>query len=58
MYKYFTIDCSISGYMKKDYAEIISYQEKEGYELVSVIPIFKNKSVPIQYDFIFKRIKK
>lgn len=57
-YKYVTIKSSLSGSLKEDYKDIISEYSERGYELVSVLPLYINKTVPSQYDFIFKKLAK
>lgn len=57
MYKYVSIKSTLTGKMQEDYKEVISEYYKKGYDLVSVIPLYINKTVPSQYDFIFKKQK-
>lgn len=56
-YKFVTVKCTSLGKMKEDYQEIISTYSERGYELVSVLPLYINKAIPSQYDFIFKKQK-
>lgn len=56
-YKFVTVRCTSLGKIKEDYQKIISTHSEKGYELVSALPLYINKAIPSQYDFIFKKQK-
>ena len=58
MYRYISIKTKLTGEMKEDYAEILNEYLRDGYELVSMVPMYRHRYIPHHYDLIFKRIEK
>ncbi|HCM89291.1 MULTISPECIES: DUF4177 domain-containing protein [Vagococcus] len=56
MYRYISIKTKISGEMKEDYADILNEYLREGYELVSMVPMYRRRYIPHHYDLIFKKM--
>lgn len=56
MYRYISIKTKLTGEMKEDYAEILNEYLKDGYELVSMVPMYRRRYIPHHYDLIFKKM--